>query len=53
MRSETISTIRRKRPTKILLCEHDEEKMKDIETTLRGLYSDEVGQVKSKPYFFE
>ena len=42
----------KKAPTKILLCEHDEEKMKDIETTLRGLYSGVVGQVKSKPYYF-
>ena len=43
----------KKAPTKILLCEHDEEKMKDIEKVLRETYSGEVGQVKSKPYFFE
>lgn len=43
----------KKAPTKILLCEHDEEKMKEIEKVLRETYSGEVGQVKSKPYFFE
>ncbi|WP_299143202.1 HAD family hydrolase [uncultured Dialister sp.] len=42
-----------KAPTKILVCEHDKEKMKEIETLLGEKYGKLVNQVKSKPYFFE
>ena len=42
-----------KAPTKILICEYDAEKMKEIEHLLREIYGDVVNQVKSKPYFFE
>ena len=42
-----------KAPTKILVCEYDPEKMKTIERVLKETYSQEVNQVKSKPFFFE
>lgn len=40
-------------PTKILVCEYDEDKMKEIEDFLRPKYGALVNQVKSKPFFFE
>ena len=43
----------KKAPTKILVCEYDEEKMKTIEKVLKDTYSAVVNQVKSKPFFFE
>lgn len=42
-----------KDPTKILICEHDEEKMAKVEEIMREKFSHDVNQVKSKPYFFE
>lgn len=42
-----------KAPTKILVCEYDKEKMKEIENFLKTKYGGLVNQVKSKPYFFE
>lgn len=43
----------KKAPTKILVCDYDMEVMKEIESVLRTGYADKVGQVKSKPFFFE
>lgn len=42
-----------KAPTKILVCEYYDKKMKEIETILKEKYAGSVNQVKSKPYFFE
>jgi Cof subfamily protein (haloacid dehalogenase superfamily) len=42
-----------KEPTKILVCEYYDQKMKEIDGILRKKYGDAVNQVKSKPYFFE
>ncbi|MEE3453504.1 Cof-type HAD-IIB family hydrolase [Dialister sp.] len=42
-----------KEPTKILVCEYYDKKMKEIDGVLRKKYGGAVNQVKSKPYFFE